>query len=81
LLALLAHPIGQVRAPPHWLYYVKVGDLEGALERVKHGGGQVMNGPMEVPGGARVAQCMDPQRAAFALHGQVGSLPPTRAPT
>jgi len=25
---------------------------------------------MEVPGGARVAQCMDPQRAAFALHGR-----------
>jgi predicted enzyme related to lactoylglutathione lyase len=57
-------------APPHWLYYVKVSDLDGALERVKYGGGQVMNGPMEVPGGARVAQCMDPQRAAFALHGR-----------
>ena len=57
-------------ALPHWLYYVKVGDLDGALRRVKHGGGQVMNGPMEVPGGARVAQCTDPQRAAFALHGK-----------
>jgi len=37
---------------------------------VKKGGGQVMHGPMEVPGGDRVAQCMDPQRAAFALHGK-----------
>jgi predicted enzyme related to lactoylglutathione lyase len=26
-----------------------------------------MNGPMDVPGG-RVAQMMDPQGAAFALH-------------
>jgi uncharacterized protein len=57
-------------APPHWLYYVKVDDLDAALERVKKGGGQVMHGPMEVPGGDRVAQCMDPQRAAFALHGK-----------
>ena len=57
-------------APPHWLYYVRVADLDAALARVKRGGGQVLNGPMEVPGGDRVAQCLDPQRAAFALHGK-----------
>jgi uncharacterized protein len=57
-------------APPHWLYYVKVDDLDAALARVKKDDGQVMHGPMEVPGGDRVAQCMDPQRAAFALHGK-----------
>jgi hypothetical protein len=28
----------------------------------------VLNGPMEVPGGDRVAQCRDPQGAMFALH-------------
>ena len=55
-------------APPHWLYYANVEDLDGALERVRESGGQVLNGPMEVPGGDRVAQCMDPQGAAFALH-------------
>jgi uncharacterized protein len=57
-------------APPHWLYYVKVNELDAALGRVKKSGGQVMHGPMEVPGGDRVAQCMDPQGAAFALHGK-----------
>lgn len=57
-------------APPHWLYYVYVGNLDATLGRVKKRGGQVLNGPMEVPGGSRVAQCMDPQGAAFALHGQ-----------
>ena len=57
-------------APPHWLYYVKVKDLDAALGRVKKAGGKVMNGPMEVPGGDRVAQCIDPQGAAFALHGK-----------
>ncbi len=55
---------------PAWLYYVMVPDLDGALDQVRAGGGQVLNGPMEVPGGDRVAQCMDPQGAAFALHAK-----------
>ena len=55
---------------PHWLYYTKVADLDAALERVKKKGGEVMHGPMEVPGGSRVAQCKDPQGALFALHGE-----------
>jgi predicted enzyme related to lactoylglutathione lyase len=57
-------------APPRWLYYVRVDELDAVLERVKKDGGKVMHGPMEVPGGDRVAQCMDPQGAAFALHGK-----------
>ena len=56
-------------APPHWLYYVKVADLDDTVARVKKCGGRVLNGPMEVPGGSRIAQCMDPQGAAFALNG------------
>ncbi len=56
--------------PPHWLYYVHVGDLDGALARVKTGGGQVWNGPMPIPTGNRVAQCADPAGATFALHGK-----------
>jgi len=57
-------------APPHWLYYVTVADLDAALARVKKGDGKVWNGPMDIPGGERVAQCVDPQGAAFALHGK-----------
>ncbi len=52
----------------HWLFYLSVGDLDAALEKVRALGGVVLNGPMEVPGGGRVAQCEDPQGAAFALH-------------
>lgn len=51
-----------------WLYYVRVDDLDAAMERVKEHGGQVVSGPQEVPGGDRVAQCTDPQGAMFALH-------------
>ena len=54
--------------PPHWLYYIKVDDLDAAIERAKKHGGKLMNGPMEVPGGDRVAQLTDPQGVMFALH-------------
>jgi predicted enzyme related to lactoylglutathione lyase len=54
--------------PPSWLYYVHVDDLDGAIARAKAKGAKVMNGPMEVPDGSFIAQLMDPQGAAFALH-------------
>ncbi len=58
----------EVPAPPHWLFYIMVDDVDKRAEEVKARGGQILNGPMEVPGGDRIVQCMDPQGAAFALH-------------
>ena len=60
--------------PPAWLYYVSVDDLDAAVAKLKELGGKVMNGPMPIPGGARIAQVVDPQGAAFALH----EAPPAR---
>lgn len=54
--------------PPHWLYYVQVENTDRASERVVELGGRTLNGPMDVPGGGRIAQCDDPQGGAFALH-------------
>ena len=51
-----------------WMYYAMVDDVHKRIEDVKKMGGQVLNGPMEVPGGDFIAQCMDPQGAAFAMH-------------
>lgn len=56
----------------HWLYYFRIGDIDAAAARVKAGGGQVLSGPMEVPGGDWVLQGMDPQRAMFCLLGTKG---------
>jgi predicted enzyme related to lactoylglutathione lyase len=56
--------------PPMWLYYADVSDLDAAIARATRMGAKVMNGPMEVPGGARIVQMLDPQGAAFALHEQ-----------
>ena len=54
--------------PPMWLYYTETPDLDAAVARATKNGAKVMNGPMDVPGGGRIAQLMDPQGAAFALH-------------
>lgn len=52
---------------PFWGYYINVEAIDAAAERVKAAGGQVINGPMEVPGPAWIIQCLDPQGAYFAL--------------
>lgn len=54
--------------PPAWMYYIRVPDIEAAAAVVAEHGGEVWNGPMEVPGGDMVAHCRDAQGAAFALH-------------
>lgn len=54
--------------PPAWRLYIRVAALDAAVAAVTAHGGQVLNGPMEVPGGARVAQCLDPRGGTFALH-------------
>ena len=52
-----------------WLYYINVAAIDAAVTRVNQGGGKVINGPMEVPGGSWIVQCLDPQGAMFALVG------------
>lgn len=73
-----AHPLGGMfdksddMPVTAWLYYIHVPDVKAAVAAVEAEGGRVLNGPMEVPGGDLVAQCMDPQGAAFALHSRAG---------
>lgn len=53
---------------PAWAFYFNVPSIEAAMSKVKSGG-QVLNGPTEVPGGQWIIQCLDPQGANFALVG------------
>jgi uncharacterized protein len=55
---------------PFWLFYVCVEGIEAAIERVKQGGGTIIHGPMEVPGGSWIANCVDPQGGIFAMVSQ-----------
>jgi predicted enzyme related to lactoylglutathione lyase len=64
---IMTTPKGQ-RSRPAWLFYAETGDLEAALRRAAAKGAKILNGPMSVPGGGRIAQLEDPQGAAFALH-------------
>jgi predicted enzyme related to lactoylglutathione lyase len=63
-----------MRKPPQlpvslWTYYVGVDDIDRAAEAIKSGGGQILNGPMEIPGGEFALNAMDPQGAPFGLVG------------
>jgi predicted enzyme related to lactoylglutathione lyase len=50
-----------------WTYYINVDAIDAAVERVKAKGGQIVTGPVEVPGGSRIIQGVDPQGVHFAL--------------
>jgi hypothetical protein len=65
---------------PFWLYYFNVDDLDAAAERVKSAGGQILEAPLELPGGSWFARCMDPQGAAFAVQGKRSRNNSARAP-
>ncbi len=52
-----------------WTYYIGVDDIDRAVDAVKAGGGNVLHGPMEIPGGEYAVNAMDPQGASFGLVG------------
>ena len=56
--------------PPNWQIYFRVPDINAAVERIKANGGQILNGPMAVPGGDWIVNAMDPQGAAFSLQAK-----------
>ena len=63
---------GMMTKPPHipvscWGFYFCVDSIKAAVERVKAGGGSVLNGPMQVPGGGWIINAQDPQGAMFSL--------------
>ena len=52
---------------PSWTFYFNVDAIGAAVGRVEAGGGKVINGPMQVPGGSWIIQGLDPQGAMFSL--------------
>lgn len=55
-----------------WCYYVRVVDVNGAANKVRQNGGQVINGPTQVSRGDWIAQCLDPVGGMFAVHQTAG---------
>lgn len=54
---------------PRWLPYFGTNGVDAAMERITAAGGSILDGPMEVPGGAFIAVAQDPQGAWFAVVG------------
>jgi predicted enzyme related to lactoylglutathione lyase len=73
LFATGANPVGGIMKKmdvfpvSFWLYYFAAENIDAAMKRVNDAGGKVLNGPAEVPGGAWIIQCLDPQGAMFAI--------------
>ena len=55
---------------PRWRYYFRVENVDAAKQAVEAGGGTVIHGPQEVPGGDRILIGTDPQGAEFAVVGK-----------
>ncbi len=64
-------------APPHWLGYVGVEDVDRTAKRVEEKGGKVHVAPTDIPNAGRFAIFQDPQGALIAVHG-VGKQAPEK---
>jgi uncharacterized protein len=58
----------QMPAPPHWVQYVYVADVDQTAARAAALGGQVVWGPTTVSNGPRIAMFTDPQGAMVAIY-------------
>ena len=64
-----AYSIPAERAmPPAWCPYASSASADQAAERIVAAGGQIIHGPIDVPGGGRIVQFFDSQHAMFAVH-------------
>jgi uncharacterized protein len=58
-------PPGQ-EAPPHWLVYFGIDDLDAAASQIETSGGRLVVPKLDVPGG-QIVVAQDPHGATFAL--------------
>ena len=56
--------------PVRWRYYFRVANVDDAKAAAERGGGTILHGPVEIPGGDRVLIGKDPQGAEFAVVGK-----------
>jgi predicted enzyme related to lactoylglutathione lyase len=59
--------LGDIPAPPHWMYYIAADDVDETATRAKELGGTVIREPFDIEGGRRIAILQDPDGAVFGL--------------
>jgi hypothetical protein len=77
---MFKRPAGMTESWPSWLLYASVPSAGKAADAAKAAGGRVVNGPMQVPGGGWIAQLVDPQGAAIAVHQMPAAAPAAPKP-
>ena len=55
-----------------WLFYFGVRSIAAAKAAIEKGGGKILNGPHQVPGGDWIVVALDPQGAVFGVVGPQG---------
>ena len=69
-------------APPCWLGYVHVDDVDATAARITAAGGALKRPAVDIPGIGRFAVVNDPQGAVFIVfRSEGGTAPPPRSPT
>ena len=58
---------GAAGAPPHWLAYIGVPDVDATVKEAESRGAKTMVKPQDIPKVGRFAVLTDPQGAAFAV--------------
>lgn len=53
--------------PPHWMSYIATDDVDGLCEKASTLGGQVVMGPLDIPGVGRFGFLKDSTGADFAV--------------
>ncbi|WCT73361.1 VOC family protein [Sphingomonas naphthae] len=54
--------------PPRWVFYTRLADdIDAGAARIVAGGGRILHGPSEVPGGDWTLIALDPEGATFGL--------------
>ena len=54
---------------PMWNFYFRVADIDAAVKKITSGGGQIIQGPQDIPGGEFTVNALDPQGAPFSVIG------------
>jgi len=60
--------LGDTPAPPHWMPYFGIEDIDAGLARTGELGGSALMGPVEAGPGRRIGVVRDPQGAVFGLY-------------
>lgn len=67
-LMQLPEEAAKMGAPPHWMAYTLVPDVDATVKEAEGLGGKILKSAFDIPKVGRVAVLADPQGAAFAIY-------------